>query len=129
MDGFFLVNCSMTGKTLSCHWSSKIRLLWWHTLNWVGGGTPAHYLQPLGFLKSCIFISIKDFWVALTPVPPDKPKLGPNLAQSQFNVCLVLLLCIHDFVDNSRACSRKGSDQFYPPPVFLVYSGVGLWVC
>ena len=30
MDGFFLVNCSMTGKTLSCHWSSKIRLLWWY---------------------------------------------------------------------------------------------------
>ena len=51
MDGFFLVNYSMTGKTLSCHWSSKIRLLWWHTLNWGWGGDSRSLPPTLG--KSC----------------------------------------------------------------------------
>ena len=80
MDGFFLVNCSMTGKTLSCHWSSKIRLLWWHTLNW-GGGTPAHYLQPLGKVvpQKLYFHLNKRFLGCSNPCPPWQTKIRPQL--------------------------------------------------
>ena len=70
----FLVNCSMTGKTLSCHWSSKIRLLWWHTLEWgrsVGSVLPSARLPVVAphphlgnvFLKSCIFTLLDELGV------------------------------------------------------------------